>query len=194
MTRERCGWVTEDEIYQRYHDTEWGSLSHFKKDRYLFEMLVLEGAQAGLSWITILKRRENYRKAFDGFDPSIVSGYDDEKVAELLVDAGIIRNRRKVASTIKNAQAFCEIQAEYGSFHQYVWEFFEERQIKNNWETHEDVPAQTAESVRLSKELKKRGFSFVGPVICYSFMQAVGLVNDHAQNCYLYHKKTDGVE
>lgn len=188
MTKQRCEWVTTEEIYQTYHDTEWGSLRNFKNDNYLFEMLVLEGAQAGLSWITILKRRENYRRAFDGFDPQIISMYDEGKVEALLLDVGIIRNRRKVASVIKNARAFLEIQSEYGAFHTYLWDFFGKNQIKNDWELHGDVPAQTEESVRLSKELKKRGFSFVGPVICYSFMQAVGLVNDHTRDCYLYHK------
>lgn len=186
MEKKRCGWVTEDPVYIQYHDEEWGDFSRFNNDHYLFEMLTLEGAQAGLSWITILKRRENYREAFDLFDPEIISRYTDAKKQELLNNEGIIRNRLKIESTINNAKAFLNIQEEYGSFHAFLWNFVGEKRIVNHFETDEEVPASTKESERLSKELRKRGFSFAGPVICYSFMQAVGLVNDHTANCFLF--------
>lgn len=188
MTKSRCKWVTDEEVYRQYHDEEWGSGQQLEDDRYLFEMLILEGAQAGLSWITILKRRENYRAAFAEFDPVKVSQFDDVKIAELLLDKGIIRNKLKVRSAVINAQAFLKVQAEYGSFHAFLNEFIGGAPLLNDWETHEDVPAQTEMSVELSRVLKGYGFSFVGPVICYSFMQAIGLVNDHTQDCYLYHR------
>lgn len=189
MKKNRCEWVTDDPLYIKYHDQEWGDLEKFRNDQYLFEMLTLEGAQAGLSWITILKRRENYREAFDQFDPLIVASYTEEKIKQLLNNKGIIRNKRKIESTVNNAKAFVNIQEEWGSFHVYLWEFFGGKQIINHWKSHNEVPASTKESEKLSKELRKRGFSFVGPVICYSFMQAVGLVNDHTVDCYLYGKK-----
>lgn len=189
MEKNRCEWVTKDPLYIQYHDEEWGNIERFCDDHYLFEMLTLEGAQAGLSWITILKRREHYREAFDHFDPLIVASYTEEKINNLLDNKGIIRNERKIKSTVNNAKAFVNIQEEWGSFHNYLWEFFGGKQIKNHWKSHEEVPASTVESEKLSKELRKRGFSFVGPVICYSFMQAVGLVNDHTVDCYLYHEK-----
>ncbi|MEI3613069.1 DNA-3-methyladenine glycosylase I [Pseudogracilibacillus sp. SO30301A] len=189
MEKNRCEWVTKDLLYIQYHDEEWGNIERFCDDHYLFEMLTLEGAQAGLSWITILKRRENYREAFDQFDPLKVAAYTEEKIKNLLDNKGIIRNKRKIKSTVNNAKAFINIQEECGSFHHYLWEFFGGKQIKNHWKRHEEVPAATKESEKLSKELRKRGFSFVGPVICYSFMQAVGLVNDHTVDCYLYHEK-----
>lgn len=182
----RCGWVTDEPIYIRYHDEEWGEFSRFQDDDYLFEMLTLEGAQAGLSWITILKRREAYRKAFHDFDLEKVALFTEEQIDILMQNEGIIRNQRKITSTIRNAQAFLEVQSEFGSFHQYLWKFFDQRQIVNHWKTDEEVPASTEESIRLSKALKKRGFSFVGPVICYSFMQAVGIVDDHTMECFLY--------
>lgn len=193
MCQGRCSWVTDDDLYMTYHDEEWGNLRRFKDDQYLFEMITLEGAQAGLSWITILKRREQYREAFSEFDPVKVAAYDEAKLYELMGNEGIIRNRRKILSTIQNAQAFIRVQAEYGSFHAFLWEYFGEKQQCNSWRTKEDVPAQTEESVRLSKTLKKLGFSFVGPIICYSFMQAVGLVNDHTQQCFLYKGSRDVV-
>lgn len=184
MNKERCAWVSEDPVYIAYHDEEWGR-PVFRDDRYLFEMLTLEGAQAGLSWITILKRRENYRQAFDNFEADIIAAYPDEKVEALMQDEGIIRNRRKIESVIKNAKAFQQIQKEFGSFDDYIWSFVDREPIVNHWDRHEDVPAQTDLSKQLSKDLKKRGFSFVGPVICYSFMQAIGMVNDHTKNCFL---------
>lgn len=187
----RCGWVTDDLIYIKYHDEEWGNIRRFHDDHYLFEMLTLEGAQAGLSWITILKRREAYREAFCHFDPEKVAVYTEKQVKALMNNEGIIRNKRKIISTIHNAQAFINMQKELGSFHQFLWDFFNQRQIVNHWKTDEEVPASTTESVRLSKALKKRGFSFVGPVICYSFMQAVGIVDDHTTECYLYNESSE---
>ncbi|MEK4303394.1 DNA-3-methyladenine glycosylase I [Oceanobacillus sp. FSL K6-0251] len=184
MNKERCAWVSEEPVYIAYHDEEWGR-PVFQDDRYLFEMLTLEGAQAGLSWITILKRREYYRRAFDNFEADIIAAYSNEKVEALMQDEGIIRNRRKIESVIKNAKAFQQIQKEFGSFDDYIWSFVDREPIVNHWEQHEDVPAQTDLSKQLSKDLKKRGFSFVGPVICYSFMQATGMVNDHTKNCFL---------
>ncbi|MEW9675218.1 DNA-3-methyladenine glycosylase I [Lentibacillus sp. L22] len=183
--KSRCDWVTSDPIYIDYHDHEWGQPTY--DDQKLFEMLCLEGAQAGLSWITILKRRENYRAAFDQFDPKQVSAYDENKVNELLQDEGIIRNERKIRSVITNAQAFLRIADEFGSFRSYIWQFVGGQPINNHWETHADVPATTKESEQMSKDMKKRGFKFVGPTICYAFMQATGMVNDHTKNCFLYH-------
>lgn len=183
----RCDWVTEDLIYIKYHDEEWGQFNQFTNDHYLFEMLTLEGAQAGLSWLTILKRRHHYREAFDYFDPVKVANYDETKVKELLSNEGLIRNRRKIESTIKNAQALLAIQEKYDSFHAYLrFIIDQELPIINEWASHEAVPAQTDLSKQLSKALKKEGFSFVGPVICYAFMQAVGIVNDHTKDCDLY--------
>lgn len=191
MEVRRCAWVTSEPIYQTYHDEEWGNLQRFHDDHYLFEMLTLEGAQAGLSWITILKRREHYREAFAQFDPEKVAAFTGEQVKQLMNNEGIIRNRRKIESTIRNAQAFLKVQAEHGTFHQFLWKFFGEKQVNNQWQTDEEVPAQTEASIRLSKELKKLGFTFVGPIICYSFMQAVGLVNDHTKQCFLYDEGRD---
>lgn len=183
----RCEWATSDQVYIEYHDHEWGRPTHDEQE--LFEMLSLEGAQAGLSWITILKRRENYRSAFDDFDPKQVSSYDEDKINELLQDEGIIRNKLKVRSVITNAQAFLNIQEEFGTFDSYIWQFVDGEPILNNWATHAEVPASTTESEQMSKDLKKRGFKFVGPTICYAFMQATGMVNDHTKDCFLYHKK-----
>jgi len=187
----RCGWVTDDSIYIKYHDEEWGNMRRFHDDNYLFEMLTLEGAQAGLSWITILKRREAYREAFHYFNPEKVALYTEKQVEALMQNEGIIRNKRKIMSTIYNAQALLNVQKEFGSFHQFLWDFFNQRPIINYWKTDEEVPASTKESVRLSKALKSRGFSFVGPVICYSFMQAVGIVDDHTMECFLYNESSD---
>ncbi|WP_217587303.1 DNA-3-methyladenine glycosylase I [Lentibacillus saliphilus] len=181
----RCYWAGTDPDYIAYHDQEWGRAQH--DDRHLFEMLCLEGAQAGLSWITILKRRDNYRRAFDQFDPNVISAYDEDKIQSLLHDEGIIRNERKIRSVVKNAKAFLAVQQEFGRFDTYIWQFVGGQPILNEWATHDDVPALTDVSTAMSKDLKKRGFSFVGPTICYAYMQAVGMVNDHTQDCFLYH-------
>jgi DNA-3-methyladenine glycosylase I len=177
----RCSWA-RNELSIRYHDEEWGVPVH--DDRTLFEFLVLEGAQAGLSWDTILKKREHYRAVMDGFDPDKVASYDERKVAALLADAGIVRNRRKVASTISNAQAFLKVQRELGSFDTYVWGFVGGRPIRPSRRRMADVPARTPESDAMSKDLARRGFSFIGSTICYAFMQAVGMVNDHVVWCF----------
>lgn len=180
----RCEWASNDPLVIEYHDSEWGVPVH--DDRLLFEFLILEGAQAGLSWTTILRKRENYRRAFDGFDPAVVAGYDDKKVEELLADQGIVRNRRKIQAAIENARAFLEIQKEFGSFDAYIWRFVGNRPIRNSWKSLTDLPAETKESRQMSSDLKKRGFNFVGPTICYAFMQAVGMVNDHTVDCFRY--------
>ncbi len=169
-------------MYVAYHDTEWGVPVH--DDRRLFEMLVLEGAQAGLSWITILRRREGYRRAFAGFDPEAVAGYDEAKAAELLQDTGIIRNRLKVRSAINNARRFLEVQAEFGSFDAYIWRFVDGKPIQNVWRSMEEIPAKTPVSDAVSKDLVKRGFTFVGSTIMYAHMQATGMVNDHVRDCF----------
>ena len=180
----RCAWAGDDPLYRRYHDEEWGTPVH--DDRRHFEMLCLEGAQAGLSWITILRKRENYRAAFDGFDPVKVAGYDDDKVAELLANPGIVRNRLKVRAFIQNAQAFLRLQAEYGSFDAYVWGFVGGAPVVNHFQSMAELPAQTPVAAAMSKDLKKRGFTFVGPTICYAYMQACGMVNDHVVGCFRY--------
>ncbi len=176
-----CPWAQGDPLYQAYHDLEWGMPEH--DDNRLFELIVLEGMQAGLSWLTILRKRENFRQAFDGFDPKIVAEYGDEKIAELLNNAGIIRNRLKIRSAITNAQAFLRIQDEYGSFDQYLWSWVDGQPIVNHFEALEDIPAKTELSDRLSKDLVRRGFKFVGSTICYAFMQSAGLVWDHLVSC-----------
>lgn len=165
-----------------YHDSEWGVPLH--DDRRLFEFLLLDGAQAGLSWEMILKKRENYRKAFDNFKPEVIARYDDEKKRQLLADSGIVRNRQKVASAVKNARAFLEVQAEFETFDAYIWQFVGGNTIQNRWRTRSLIPAKTAESEAMSVDLKRRGFGFVGPTICYAFMQAAGMVNDHTLDCY----------
>ena len=177
----RCPWAIGDQ-YVEYHDHEWGLPIH--DDRLLFEFLILEGAQAGLSWITILKKRANYQAAFDGFDPNIVARYDEAKRGSLMANAGIVRNRLKIQSAVDNAVAFLKVQDEFGSFDQFIWRFVDGRQRQNSWKTISDVPAQTPVSDAMSKELKRRGFRFVGTTICYSFMQAVGMVNDHLVTCF----------
>ncbi|NLE52452.1 MAG: DNA-3-methyladenine glycosylase I [Chloroflexi bacterium] len=184
----RCPWSVSDPLYIAYHDEEWGVQEH--DDRKLFEMLILEGAQAGLSWITILKRRETYRHAFDNFDPAIIARYDDAKVAVLLADPGIIRNRQKVAATIQNARAFLDVQDAFGSFDAYIWQFVGGSPRQNEFTELSQIPAETPESRAMSKDLRKRGFSFVGPTICYAFMQACGLVNDHLVSCFRYAELT----
>ena len=180
----RCGWVTEDPLYLAYHDHEWGVPVH--DDRRLFEMLVLEGAQAGLSWLTILKRREGYRRAFAGFDPERVARFGARETAALLADPGIIRNRAKVAAAIGNARAVLNVQEELGSLDSLLWSFVGGRPIRNRFKSLGDVPPETPESKAMSKELKRRGFAFVGPTVCYAFMQACGLVNDHVTGCFRY--------
>lgn len=181
MTK-RCGWCGEDPLYLAYHDGEWGVPVH--DDRRLFEFLLLEGAQAGLSWITILRRREQYRKAFSGFDPEKVAHYDKRKIERLLADPRIIRNRLKILSAVNNARAFLEVREEFGSFDAYQWRFVDGRQRTNRWRTGADVPARTKESDAFSRDLKQRGFTFVGPTIIYAHMQAVGMVNDHVVSCF----------
>jgi DNA-3-methyladenine glycosylase I len=183
MDKKRCGWA-KNESSIRYHDEEWGVPVH--DDGTLFEFLILEGAQAGLSWDTILKKRENYRRAFAGFDPKKVARFGQRKQEELLRDPGIVRNRLKVASAVENARAFLRVQKEVGSFDAYVWKFVGGKPKMNEWKSLKQVPAKTAESDALSKDLQKRGFRFVGSTICYAFMQATGLVNDHAAECFLY--------
>lgn len=177
----RCKWPSNP-LSVAYHDEEWGAPVH--DDRVLFEFLILEGAQAGLSWDTVLQKRERYRKVFAGFDPRKVARFDGNKVRELLADPGIIRNRLKIASTISNAQAFLAVQKEFGSFDKYIWSFVNGEPLQNNWDTHAGLPAKTAVSDAMSKDLKKRGFRFVGSTICYAFMQATGMVNDHALSCF----------
>ena len=167
-----------------YHDAEWGVPLH--DDRALFEFLILEGAQAGLSWDTILRKREKYREAFDQFDPQKIASYNDAKLKELLADSGIVRNRLKIAAAVQNAQAFLEVQREFGSFDRYVWRFVEGKPIQNAWIRMENIPSHSPESEAMSRDLKKRGFSFVGTTICYAFMQAVGMVNDHLVSCFRY--------
>ena len=184
MTKQivRCPWVGNELIYQEYHDSEWGVPSH--DDRHLFEMLTLEGAQAGLSWITILKKREGYRKAFDNFEVERVAKFNSRKVESLMKNPDIVRNRLKIQSTVQNAKMFIKVREEFGSFDKYLWQFFEGKPIINQWKTLKDFPAKTEESDRLSKDLLKRGFKFVGSTICYAYMQAVGLVNDHTVDCF----------
>lgn len=179
----RCAWATT-ELGIRYHDEEWGVPVH--DDRKLFEFLILEGAQAGLSWETILRKRESYRAAFDNFDPATVAGNDDARIAALLANPGIVRNRLKIASAVSNAKAFLAVKAEFGSFDRYVWTFVGGHPKRNAWTSLDQLPARTPESDALSKDLQKRGFRFVGSTICYAFMQAVGMVNDHAVTCFRY--------
>jgi len=178
----RCGWGESDPLYVVYHDEEWGIPIH--EDRTLFEFLILEGAQAGLSWLTVLRKRENYRKAFDRFDPQKVSRYKESKIAELLANDGIIRNRLKINAAIANATAFLKVQKEFGTFDAYIWQFVGGHPIKNKWSSLKEIPAKTAESEAMSKDLRHRGFKFVGSTICYAFMQACGLVNDHIVSCF----------
>jgi DNA-3-methyladenine glycosylase I len=184
QTATRCAWVGTDPLYIEYHDREWGVPVH--DDRMLFEFLVLEGAQAGLSWSTILRKRENYRKAFDNFEPALVAQYDEAKIQVLLSNPGIIRNRRKIEAAVGNARAFLEVQQEFGSFDTYIWAFTGDKQIVNTWKDISEIPAQAVESQNMSKDLIRRGFKFVGPTICYAHMQATGMVNDHTVDCFRY--------
>ena len=181
----RCAWVNEnDSIYVKYHDEEWGRPLY--DDAQLFEMLCLEGAQAGLSWITILKKRQHYREVFDFFDAEKIARYDNTKIEQLLADPGIVRNRLKVRAFIQNANAYLKIRAQHGSFSDYIWAFVDGKPVQNHWDSIKEMPVSTEVSERMSKQLKKEGFNFVGPTICYSFMQAVGMVNDHTTNCNCY--------
>lgn len=178
----RCAWCGDDPLYVKYHDEEWGVPAH--DDRHLFEMICLEGAQAGLSWITVLRKRESYRAAFDSFDAEKIARYDDAKIAELLNNSGIVRNRLKVNAFIKNARGFLAIQEEFGSFDKYIWQFVGGKPIVNQFQSLGEIPPKTTEAEAMSKDLKKRGFTFVGPTICYAFMQACGMVNDHVLDCF----------
>ena len=180
----RCQWCGTDPLYVQYHDEEWGVPVY--DEQALFAKLLLDGAQAGLSWITILRKRDNYYEAFDAFDPVKMAVYDEAKFESLMNNPGIVRNRQKIRSAIKNAQAYLTLQEEVGSFSTFLWQFVGGQPIQNSWQTLADVPAKTAESEAMSKALKKRGFSFVGPTICYAFMQAVGMVNDHVTDCFRY--------
>lgn len=182
----RCAWARGDPLYIDYHDTEWGVPQH--DDRKLFEFLVLEGAQAGLSWLTILRKRENYREAFDNFDVGKIAAYDTRKLGELLSNKGIVRNRLKIEAAIQNANAFLALRKEFGNFDAYIWQFVGGKPKKNAWKTVKEIPSNTAESDAMSRDLIKRGFKFVGSTICYAFMQAVGMVNDHTVDCFRYHE------
>lgn len=186
----RCEWVSDEQIYIDYHDHEWGRPTY--NDEQLFEMLCLEGAQAGLSWITILKKRENYRQAFDHFKPEIIASYGEDKINDLLNNEGIVRNKLKINSVIKNAKAYLDIRENGRSFSDYVWEFVDFKPITNEWETGEEVPNKTEISEQMSKQMKKDGFSFVGPTICYAYMQSVGMVNDHLISCDWHEKVKKG--
>ncbi len=184
LDRPRCVWPGNDPLYCAYHDEEWGVPLH--DDRALFEFLILEGAQAGLSWITILKKRPHYRKVFDNFDAGRIARYGANKIESLLQDAGIVRNRLKVEAAVTNAQKFLAVQEEFGSFDAFLWRFVEGRPKQNRWRTQAEIPARTPESDALSQELARRGFKFVGSTICYAYMQAVGMVNDHTTGCFRY--------
>jgi len=185
MTKHRCGWANpNNELYTKYHDEDWGVPVH--DDKKLFEMLILEGAQAGLSWETVLKKRENYQKAFDYFDPQKVAKYDEKKKEDLLQNKGIIRNRLKIKSAIQNAKAFLEIQNEFGSFDKYIWGFVQRKPIQNSFSSISQIPPKTELSDTISKDLKKRGMNFLGSTIVYAFMQSIGMVNDHEVDCFRY--------
>ena len=184
----RCKWSLSDPIYIKYHDKEWGVPVH--NDRKLFEMIILDGAQAGLSWLTILKKRENYRKAFDNFDYNKIAKYNKRKIAQLLKNDGIIRNKLKVEAAVTNAKAFLKVRDEFGTFDKYIWQFTSGKTKINSWKSLKEIPAFTKESDAMSKDLKARGFKFVGSTICYAFMQAAGLVNDHTVDCYRYKELT----
>lgn len=189
--RQRCVWPGDDPLYCAYHDEEWGTPLH--DDRALFEFLILEGAQAGLSWITILRKRENYRAAFDNFDPERIARYGADKIESLLQNTGIVRNRLKLEATVNNAQKFLEVQEKYGSFDAFVWQFVGGKPRQNRWRGHAEIPASTPESDAMSKELKRRGFKFAGSTICYAHMQATGMVNDHTLDCFRHKELKNGV-
>ena len=182
MVLQRCEWANSSALYLDYHDKEWGVPVH--DERTLFEFLILEGAQAGLSWSTILNKRQAYIQAFENFEPTKVASYDDSKVQQLLANPGIVRNRLKIQAAIQNARSFLAVQDQYGSFDAYIWQFVDGKPVQNSWKSLQEIPATTKESDAMSKELKKRGFTFVGSTICYAFMQAVGMVNDHTVDCF----------
>jgi len=182
MSQQRCSWANSSTLYLEYHDSEWGVPVH--NERLLFEFLILEGAQAGLSWSTILNKRQAYIQAFDNFEPTKVASYNDTKVQALLANPGIVRNRLKIQAAIQNARSFLEVRDQYGSFDTYIWQFVDGKPVQNCWKSLQEIPATTKESDAMSKELKKQGFTFVGSTICYAFMQAVGMVNDHIVNCF----------
>ena len=188
--KKRCAWVPDDDLYQAYHDREWGVPVH--DDCRHFEFIVLDGMQAGLSWITILRKRKNFRRAFDGFRPDIVAGYGREKIQALLEDSGIVRNTRKIEAAVVNAQMFLEVQKEFGSFDDFIWSFTGGKTRQNRWKTDGEIPAKSAESEAMSRALVRRGFKFVGPTICYAYMQAAGLVNDHTVGCFRYKELNPG--
>ena len=182
----RCQWANSDPLLVEYHDTEWGIPQH--DDRVLLEYVILDGAQAGLSWLTILRKREGYRRAFEDYDVVRIAQYDEARVAQLLQDPGIVRNRQKVNSAVTNARALIEVQKEFGSFGNYLWGFVGHQTIKNAWTSDSEIPARTPEAEAMSRDLVRRGFKFVGPTICYAFMQAAGMVNDHVVDCFRYHQ------
>ncbi len=182
MNLERCAWCGADPLYVRYHDEEWGVPVH--DDHRLFEMLVLDGAQAGLSWLTILRKRENYRQAFDRFDPELIARYDERRIAELLANPGIVRNRLKIEAAVKNARAYLALRERHGALDTFLWRYVDGEPKQNAWRSPAEVPARTAEAEAMSRDLKRLGFSFVGPTICYAFMQAAGMVNDHTIDCF----------
>ncbi len=186
MKKNKCNWCTKSPLYEAYHDTEWGVPLH--DDQMLFEFLILETFQAGLSWFTILNKRENFRAALNQFNYKIIASYDETKIEELLLNSGIIRNRLKIKSAITNAQNFIKIQEEFTSFDKYIWGFVNGKPIQNKWSNHKDCPARTEVSDRISKDLKKRGFKFVGSTLIYAFMQAIGMVNDHEIGCFRYNE------
>lgn len=191
LDKERCGWPGNDSLMIEYHDAEWGV--PLRDDRKLFEFLLLDGAQAGLSWQTVLRKREGYRRAFDNFDPQKIALYGDAEVERLMQDAEIIRNRQKIASAIGNARSYLQVVREEGSFADFIWSFVEGKPIVNQWNTHEGAPATSLQSESMSRELRRRGFRFVGPTICYAFMQAAGLVNDHVVTCFRYEEVNSGI-
>ena len=184
MIKQRCSWCGDDRLYVRYHDKEWGV--PLKSDRKWFEFLILEGVQAGLSWITVLKKRETYREVYDQFDFNKIANYKEAKIQSLLKNPGIIRNQLKVRASVKNAKAFIKVREEFGTFNHYIWQFTNGETMHNTWKTLNDIPANTKISDQMSKDLKKRGFTFVGSTICYAFMQATGMVNDHVVDCFRY--------
>jgi DNA-3-methyladenine glycosylase I len=189
MMKQRCAWANSSQLYLDYHDSEWGVPVH--DDRKLFEFLILEGAQAGLSWSTILNKRQGYVQAFDNFEVSKIANYSDIKVQELLANPGIVRNRLKIQAAIQNARSFLEVQDQYGSFDAYIWQFVDGKPVQNSWKSLQEIPPKTKESDAMSKELKKLGFTFVGSTICYAFMQAVGMVNDHTIDCFRWQEVRD---
>lgn len=184
--KSRCAWVSDNPLYINYHDCEWGVPIY--DDRLLFEFLILEGMQAGLSWLTVLKKRDNYRACFDNFDAEIIVNYDQDKFKALMANSGIIRNNLKIKAVVTNAKAFLQVKHEHGSFSTFIWRFVNDSPIKNQWENLAQVPTTSEVSDRLSKKLKEYGFKFIGSTICYAFMQAVGMVNDHATNCFRYNE------